>query len=306
MDRKRLTTEVAVSLAVVLVVGCIAFVSVQRTSELSRQVVCIENLREIAEGLAKYYTTFHKYPDDSPVSELRKELIPFTRNASVFKCPNDQEGGLDSYQKFYVRRPSTGEPDREDYVIGCPRHRGNAATTNLFSGVQVRVDRIAGVRWTCGDVKLGHEVAGGTLALADGSELALVGQHRVAVIQSFHQPSGALYSVVRVLPGRFGTVVVNVKPGGRLELLTPAAIIATLGTQFEVTTTLDGGTVVEVHNGSVRVQSLSGKTVVLRGGNKAKIEGSLPGAARPNESAGLIRDMGPDGAVELTGLQTIP
>jgi ferric-dicitrate binding protein FerR (iron transport regulator) len=146
------------------------------------------------------------------------------------------------------------------------------------------VDRIASVKWSSGNVKLGHEVAGGALTLEDGTALALQGQHRAAVIQSFYQPSGSLYSVVRVLPGRFGTLAVQVRPGGRLDLFTPAAIVTTLGTRFEVTTTIDGGTVVEVLNGSVNVVSFDGKSVTLYRGNKAKVAGTLSAAWRNGAS----------------------
>jgi len=263
-----------ISVPLLTVVGALAVVGARKTSDLSKQAICVENLKQISMALDRYYEDHHAFPPDYPNGDFREDLQPYVPNCDVFICPCDTSGSRNSYKRFYIRRPPLENSGTQDYIIGCPRHAACTRSTNLFTGSHVAISRVAHVEWSKGHIELGQEVRGGVIRFEDGSSITLHGSHRAAVIQSISR-LGSFYHIVRVFPSRYGSLTAGTQKGSRLDVLTPVAVIQTHGTRFDVTTETDGSTTVAVKSGSVKVETFSGRSVHVYSGTRVKVPSSL-------------------------------
>jgi len=251
------------------------------TMELSKQAVCMSNLRVLSEALRQYFDRYKTYPKDGPHADWRSELAPFIGNRFAFVCPCCANPEVNSYQNFYIRRPPlAGNIKTGDFVLGCLRHRRGRKATNLFTGGEVKVAKVGRGQWTGGAFEYPDELRGGSVLFEDGTKVTLGGHHRARVILSFQQPQGGpFYSLVRVAENSFGTLKAEVPEGSRLDVLTPTAVVLSRGTRFDVTSADDGTLKISVESGLVKVQSYDGSSVLLSG-NDSLVVASAASAPR--------------------------
>ena len=284
-----------ISVPLLAVVASVAIATARKTSDLSRQAICVENLKQIAIALERYYHEHSAFPPDYSEGDLRDALRPYVPNCDVFICPCDASPCRNSYSRYYARRPAVEEPGVQDYVIGCPRHFGHTRATNLFTGSHIAISRLARIEWSGGPLELGQQATGGVIRFEDGSKITLQGSHRAAVVQSIER-QGVIYSVVRVCPGSFGSLSAETRKGSRLDVLTLAAIAKSQGTAFLVSTDADGSSTVSVESGAVCVQTFDGRSLYVHGGSRVKVPyqadssspDSVAGSTAFSETASLI------------------
>jgi ferric-dicitrate binding protein FerR (iron transport regulator) len=89
------------------------------------------------------------------------------------------------------------------------------------------------------------------LALADGSSVSL-GPSSQLSLQSLGGPAGGTLTALRLERGLLNAMVEPLRPGTAFEILSPNAVVAVAGTEFEVRASAQE-TVVSVHEGSVRL-----------------------------------------------------
>jgi hypothetical protein len=96
------------------------------------------------------------------------------------------------------------------------------------------------------------------LTFQDGSTATIPSGMVVRLIQSFRMHDGRYYSLIGIGINETGTVDVQVTPGSRFEVVTPAVIAGVQGTRFRVTTSINNDKYcvnVEVIEGEVAVQN---------------------------------------------------
>ena len=220
---------------------------------LSKETVCRNNLKQIAAALGLYYNDHKAYPSEN----LPKALATYVGGSSdVFVCPADPEPDGDSYSEFYVAR---SDQSTQDYVCGCPRHLEANRSVTLFSSSSTQSLAARPVQWNGKTIRPGAKVGSGVLSFSDGSSVTVPAGMVVRLIQSFKMHDGRLYSLVGVDINETGTLDVEVTPGSRFEVVTPAAIAGVQGTRFQVTVTVEGALYcvrVDVTEGEVMVADL--------------------------------------------------
>ncbi len=274
--------ELAITIFLISILSGMGLVGFSKLTATNQQKKCINNLREISQGLQLYHNdirTFHDdgYPDDaSDVYPLSTELASYITTKSVFVCPEDEDttsiSNFASYDPYYVARPSSYQ--NEELVIGCPRHSDASSSTSLFSMGSTEITNIGtvlanGQTIPADGTKAQRTITAvnDTMTFADNSTVEITnasgGSYGCFLVQSVRLADGTLYSIVRVEDD--GTIDVNVFPGSKFEIVTPSAIVGVRGTVFDVVTTNGGdSTNVTLSSGTViLMNSITGKTTTL-------------------------------------------
>lgn len=243
--------EMLVVVGVLAILASMGYAALYRARSVSKDVVCRSNLKQIAAALDLYYNDHKRYPGGG----LPEALAPYVGEASgVFVCPADVDPQGDSYSDFFVARD---DQSTQDYVCGCPRHMDKKKAVTLFTSASAQVLEMRPVFWNGEEIPAGTEVGSGVLSFADGSRVTIPSGMVVRLVQSFRLHDGRLYSLVDVGVNETGTLDVEVTPGSRFEVVTPAAIAGVKGTRFQVTVTVEGDVYavkVDVTEGTVVVQ----------------------------------------------------
>ncbi|MFW6107118.1 MAG: FecR domain-containing protein [bacterium] len=256
MDRRERTAgfslvELIVVLMVIGIAATMAYSALSRSREVSKETLCLNNLKQIAVALNLYYNDHKAYPPEN-LSESLEQYVG--GDAEVFICPSDFDPQGDSYSRFYVART---DQSSQDYVCACPRHVDEGSTVTLFSSASAQVLEMEPVYWNGQRVEAGTSVGSGVLTFGDRSSVTVPADMMVRLVQSFRLHDGRFYSVIAVDVNETGTLDIEVTPGSRFEVVTPGAIAGVQGTKFKVTTYVDGDdfcTKVEVTEGKVAVK----------------------------------------------------
>jgi prepilin-type N-terminal cleavage/methylation domain-containing protein len=244
--------EVLVALAIVAILMSMSYSALSKGKTVSKETTCLNNLKQIAVALNLYVNRHGVYPAE----DLGTRLAPYVGdNPNLFICPADNDPQGDSYSRFYVARIERGA---QGYVCGCPRHVDESSTITLFSSSSAQLLETRTVRWNGQQVEPGTSVGSGVLTFEDGSTAAIPSGMIVRVIQSFRLQNGRLYSVISVPINETGTLDLQVTPGSRFEVVTPAAIAGVQGTRFRMTMSVVNeqySVTVAVTEGQVTVES---------------------------------------------------
>lgn len=110
--------ELLVVIAIISILAAILFPVFAQARERARAAVCTSNVRQIGIAVKMYlqdydetYPIWHAYSKATATPHLgiELELLPYTKNAELFRCPDDQGGpfqrsdvpGTDSYYTAY-------------------------------------------------------------------------------------------------------------------------------------------------------------------------------------------------------------
>jgi prepilin-type N-terminal cleavage/methylation domain-containing protein len=245
--------EVLVVIAILGILVSMSFSALSKGKTVSKETTCLNNLKQIAVALNLYVNRYGAYPPES----LRDCLAPYVGdNPNLFICPADTDPQGDSYSRFYVARAEQGS---QGYVCGCPRHADESRAITLFSSSSAQVLEMRTIRWNGQPVGPGTSVGTGVLTFEDGSAATIPTGMVVRVIQSFRMHDGRFYSLIAVPINETGTLDIEVTPGSRFEVVTPAAIAGVQGTRFRLTTALAGANYsvqLDVIEGEVTLQNL--------------------------------------------------
>jgi len=245
--------EVLVALAIAAILMSMSYSALSKGKTVSKETTCLNNLKHIAVALNLYYNRYSAYPPE----DLRDRLIDYAGgNPSVFICPVDEDPCGDSYSRFYIARAELGS---QGYICGCPRHVGESSAITLFSSASTHVLEGRKIRWNGQLVDAGATVGSGVLTFEDGSNVAIPSGMMVRLIQSFRTHDGRFYSLIGVDINEQGVLDIEVTPGSRFEVITPAAIAGVQGTRFKLNTFVQGDQYcvkVDVTEGTVSVQPL--------------------------------------------------
>ncbi|MBW7992586.1 MAG: prepilin-type N-terminal cleavage/methylation domain-containing protein [Planctomycetes bacterium] len=277
--------ELAITMGIIAVLSGIGVVGFSKITATNQQTQCINNLREISQGLQFYHNDLRTFPDDGypdnadDTFPLSTELAGYIKVKSVFVCPADEDttsiSNYASYDPYYVARP--GSYQNEELVIGCPRHSDARNSTSLFSIGSTEVTNIDTVLANGQEIPADGTKAQRTISnnndvmtFADGSTVEITnasgGDYGCFLVQSVRLADGTLYSIVRVQDD--GTIDVNVSTGSKFEIVTPSAIVGVRGTVFNVVTSNGGNkTDVTLTSGTViLMNSITGETTTLTAG----------------------------------------
>ena len=267
--------ETMVTIGIVSVIGAVVLAVVAQSRQLTKQTVCLSNLKEISHGLAQRYADTRALPADGEGGDLAEGLQDYM-SAEVLRCPADDEydarkaddPSYNSYQAFYLCRPSPDGNDR--YILGCPRHRAGSNVNRVFGLRSVRASELAVVTANGADIATATTTADrsiqtGAMQFADPETKATIerndGDLNLALIYSARMADGTLYSVVR-MTGK-GKVQFTVKPGSRFEVATPVAIAGVKGTKFTIELISDTEANLVCTEGLIEVTDLETNRVTL-------------------------------------------
>jgi hypothetical protein len=192
-------------------------------------------------------------------------LGEFVDDPAIFHCPVDEES-VDSYSKYYVTR--TGFDAGDSLLVGCPRHDNQTLAVNVFKKGAASTHPLGQMYHSAGSqsepVGAGEIVSSGTTWFPDGSSMTITTPGLEAeVVESFRLDSGQTYTLLKVPANdTLGRLILNVIPGSRFEVITPAAIAGVRGTVFIVDIIPKDGrkaTDVFVYEGEVAVTEKTGK-----------------------------------------------
>jgi prepilin-type N-terminal cleavage/methylation domain-containing protein len=275
--------ELAITIFIIAILSGIGLVGLSKLMATNRQTQCVNNLREISQGLQFYHNDLRTFPDDGypydkikDPSPLSTELASYIKTKSIFVCPEDEDttsiSNFASYDPYYVARP--GSYQSEELVIGCPRHSNASTSTSLFSMGSTEITDIDTVLANGQEIPPDGTKAQRTISnnndvmtFADGSTVEITnssgGDYGCFLVQSVRLADGTLYSIVRVQDE--GTIDVNVTTGSKFEIVTPSAIVGVRGTQFTVQTSNGGNrTDVNLTEGTVILMNRNtGETTTL-------------------------------------------
>ena len=225
--------ELMVVIGVLAILMSIGYAALYRGRSMSKDIVCQNNLKQISAALNLYQNAHGTYPTDY----LSSSLAPYVRGGEkTFICPLDKDPQGDSYSEFYI---ASSDFSTLDYVCGCPRHLDGVKMVALYSSSSVRVLSSDEVRWNAQMIPPGTKVGSGILTFADGSEVTIPRDMCVRLVQSYRQSDGRLHSIISADINEQGTLRIQVTPGSRFEVVTPAAIAGVKGTRFMLTTTVE-------------------------------------------------------------------
>jgi prepilin-type N-terminal cleavage/methylation domain-containing protein len=279
--------ELMITMGIVAVLSGIGVVGLSKITATNQQTQCINNLREISQGLQFYHNDIRTFPEDGypydktkDPTPLSTELASYIKVKSVFVCPADEDpassSNYESYDPYYVARP--GSYQNEELVIGCPRHSNDSSSTSMFSMGSTEVTNIGAVKATRSGVEQAISpdgttadraisVSGDVLEFADGSTVTLDNSAGDCfLVQSVRLADGTLYSIVRLQDN--GKITVDVNQGSKFEVVTPSAIVGVRGTRFTVEN-FNGGykTDVTLFDGTVILMDrITGETTTLTEG----------------------------------------
>ncbi len=275
---------VEVLIAVFAIILLVSFILLAgrhvRSSSLSS--ICMGNLRQISIVMASYHNDYNDYPRGLPSGTLSEQLKTYIPSSKVFVCPEDTLEEIDSYSQFYVYRGNSAS--ETSYILGCPRHKKETVSQNLFALGNVKKASVSEVIVDEVKIRPGEMIEGKTISLADGSTISSDGM-KMMLIQSFRMSNGVLYSIIRVPDEETGQLTVDAIPGSWIEIVSPSAVAAVRGTTFVVKVSYDGDvciTNVGVSSGVVEVrplifdgddtsQSAVKKSIFLRAGKNISI-----------------------------------
>ena len=262
--------EMLVVVAVLAILATMGYSALWRGRTVSKDTVCRNNLKQIAVALGLYYNDYHTYPSENLPVALASYVGDHSR---LFVCPADPDPQGDSYSKFYVARMDDGT---QDYVCGCPHHVDARSTITLFSSASAQLLETKPVLWNDQEVAPGTSVGSGVLSFADGSNCTIPSGMVVRLIHSFRMHDGRFYSLVGLDINETGTLDIEVTPGSRFEVITPAAIAGVQGTRFQVIATIEGELYcvkVSVTEGEVEVKNrwVANAGELLKAGKSKKV-----------------------------------
>ncbi len=250
--------ELLVTIGIIGALASVAVVSVGKIKGVNNQTTCINNLRNISQGLQMYYNNYVTFPEDgypdngNDMYPLSTELADYINDRSTFICPEDNDttstSDFASYDPYYIARK--GSYGSDELALGCPRHRGAKSSTSTFSTGSTEITSIGAVL-----DKNGQEIppdgttaqrtisnVNDTMTFADNSTITLKnksgGSYGCFLIQSVRLSDGTLYSIVKVQDN--GTINIEVTTGSKFEVVTPSAIVGVRGTKFTVATSSNG------------------------------------------------------------------
>ena len=219
--------ELVVIIGLVLVLASFAVSMLLKARTVSKDIVCMNNLKQISEALQMYRSDIGELPSD-----IYPSLMAYVGNsAQVFKCPADKSNSPNSYGAFYIARNLA---DTNKLILGCPRHKDKSIA--LFGWPQFNVGHAGKVLWNGKEVEQGTVVQGGTLLFEDGTQVAVSEGLNVGVMLSTTDPNKNLYSTICIQDGDAGSVTVNHTGTSQFEVVTPSLITGVAGTAFTVTT----------------------------------------------------------------------
>lgn len=252
--------ELLIGIVVIVILCGLIAAAGRRTKSSAIASICMNNLRQISIAMATYLNDNGTYPKGLPQDILKNQLSRYISSDLIFICPVDRMEQTDSYSQFYVYR--NDNLSSVNYMLGCPRHRNDQFSVNLFSMTNTQTNAVAKVIIDEVEIKPGASFMG-KVTLADGTEVTAGAE--VLLIQSFWMEDGRLYTIIRVPAGVSGNVSVDAVPGIQLEIVTPALVAAVRGTSFS----LDVGyykkvpiTRVKITDGSVLISPLDGKQMM--------------------------------------------
>ena len=267
-----------VTVSIIGVLSSLGVVTVGKISNTSQQTMCVNNLRNISQGLQLYYNDFGVFPDDGYLDAdnpddgnpddadvplpLSTHLAGYINNKPTFVCPEDKDttstGNFASYDPYYVARKGSYYSD--ELAIGCPRHRGAKNATSAFSTGSTEITSVGTVLANGQEIPPDGTTAERTISLNDvmtfddDSTVEVTGvsgeSFGCILVQSVQLADGTLYSIIKVQDD--GIIDVVVTPGSKFEIVTPSAIVGVRGTEFTVTTSNRGFTTeVELTKGTI-------------------------------------------------------
>ena len=220
-------TEVLVVLGIFLILASMAYPVLTSVRDRGRLVQCLGNLRGIMAALQLYEQEHLVYPAQN--DDLSARLAQHVDNPGVFKCPEDEEQGADSYSGCYISRRNDDPID--SLVLACPRHFGFRKSLNLALDASQSVDELlvihrktvlgleeipAGELVTDGDVQFGEAV------LVEATS----GNPGLRPITAFKRDDGGVHVVVGITQGSTGQVRLTRGAKALVELVTHAGVIA--------------------------------------------------------------------------------
>ena len=264
--------ELLVAIAIITVLAGMGIRSysslIRRVKEASSQT----NLAAINVALNMYKKDQGYFPSDGVENDLYAALTEYEVGKSVLTNPYDGK----NCKNLYVKR--TFDDKSEAFVMAFPSVRRDETMVLLF-GREPQKLPLREVTYGGNPVEPGETVTGGTLDFGGGTTVeASSSGVEMTLIQSFDLPDGRPYGLVRV--DDVGEVKVEVTPGWKFEVVTPAAIAGVEGTEFTVKVISDTETEVEVEEGLVRVTERTGKgNVLVSAGQKVRARrGASPGS----------------------------
>ena len=272
--------EVLIIITVIAIVATILSPVASKVVTKAKVILCVSKLKNIAYASKMYYNDYGCLPSDQ-IDTLMGQLQPYIKDTDIFICPSAPKPYTGDLQLFYVERSDNDKSDA--FSIGCPYHRNHGVSVVLHHDGSAILNRSAGVyRNTSSEIiNPGDEITGGTLYFADGSTAKVKSSARVKVIESFWRNSdNRLYSIIRVDAPQAqnqGQVEVQVTPGSKFEVVTPAAIAGVEGTEFTVKVEEDASQYVadvSVDSGIVTVttRDLNKETVRLYPGQSKNVK----------------------------------
>lgn len=221
------------------------------------------NLTTINLALSMYRRDQGDFPADGKGSDLVAALAEHGVGKSILVNPSDGQ----SSENLYVRR-TRGE-GAETFVLAFPCLRAQETIVLLFGREPQKLPLLE-VTHNGVPLQPGETVTGGTLDFGGGTRVEAEPGTEMMLIHSFELADGTPYGLVRV--DDIGEVEVEVAPGWKFEVVTPAAIAGVEGTEFEIEVISADETEIEVESGTVKVTERTGMgQVILEAGEEAEV-----------------------------------
>lgn len=238
---------------------------IKRVKEASAQT----NLAAVNVALNMHKKDEGVFPEDGAAGDLAGDLAEYEVGGGILTNPYNGK----SCASLYVKR--TADAKAEDFIMAVPDVKRDK-TTVLLLGSEPQVLTLKEVTYQGTAVEPGDTVTlsgGNRLDFGDGTTVRKTGgaNTTVTLLHSFELDNGTPYGLIRVDdPGK---VRVEVTPGWKFEVVTPAAIAGVEGTKFKVTIISSNETDVDVTESSVRVTERTGKgSVLVTAGESIKIK----------------------------------
>lgn len=234
--------ELLIIITIIAIVATFLSPVASKVVTKAKVILCVSKLKNIAYASKMYYNDYGCLPSDQ-LGTLSNQLQSYIKDTDIFICPSAPKPYTGDLQLFYVERSDNDKSDV--FSIGCPYHRRHGVSVVLNHDGSAALNRSAGVYHNDPSqiINPGDQITGGTLYFADGSTAKIKNSARVKVIESFWRNSdNRLYSIIRVDAPQAqnqGQVEVQVTPGSKFEVITPAAIAGVEGTEFDVSVTED-------------------------------------------------------------------
>ncbi len=281
--------ETILTICVIAILGALLSINIISAKSSAEQAVCMNDLRQISQGLQMYYNDNESFPQDGYPDDandnlpLSTELAEYVPGKSAFICPQDNDetsiSNFASYDPYYVARMGSYQEDQ--LVIGCPRHIKAQSAVSVFRAGSTAITAIATVLANGQEIPPEGTTAersisntSDVMTFTDGSTVTITDtqtNYGTFLVQSIRLADGTLYSIIRVKND--GTINVEVSSGSIFEVITPSACVGVRGTRFTVKTlNLGSITVVTLIDGTVTVEDrATGGTSTLTSGGLTEI-----------------------------------